>query len=160
MNLREQIEAKLNRLMSDQPREGRLSIDTGNGHLNCKFASVNDLACAIVELHFQPANRDISFDAVRRSSEILSDRLNYLLEPIKPIETDAEQGVVQMRSCPPNRQDKSTSYYEVVLQGGGELSLCRYTKSRGNPRRLMPANVTREVFGHLVSDLATIGTDS
>ena len=86
MNLRTQIEAKLDRLMSEQPRDGRFSIETGNGVLHCKLADVNDLACAVVELRFQPADRDISFDGMRRLGEVLSQRVNYLMEPIQTIE--------------------------------------------------------------------------
>ena len=87
--------------------------------------------------------------------EKLAARLTYLLEPIRPIEFDREQSVLQLRSSPPDRDEDSTSYYELVARRDGTLSLCRYAKKPGDVRRTIPVNVTREVFFRLVSDFSS-----
>jgi hypothetical protein len=93
-------------------------------------------------------------DRLRAVSEDLSRRLTYLLEAISPIEVDAEQCVVQMRSNPPQRDEQGTSYYELLVRRSGELSLRRWTKTAGKVRQPLDAHVTREVFLRLVGDFS------
>jgi hypothetical protein len=93
-------------------------------------------------------------ERLRAVSQDLSQRLTYLLEPIAPIEVDAEQCVVQLRSNPPQRDEQRTSYYELLVRRGGELSLCRWTKAAGDVRQPLAAHVTREVFLRLVGDFS------
>jgi hypothetical protein len=95
-------------------------------------------------------------DQLTKLSDALSKRLTYLLEPISPVEVDADQCVVQMRSSPPHRDDNGTRYYELLVRRGGELSLRRFEKQPGNVRQAAPAHVTREVFLRLVDDFATV----
>ncbi len=70
------------------------------------------------------------------------------------MEVDAEQCIVQLRSNPPQKDDDGTSYYELLVARGGRLSLCRWLKERGQPRRIIPAQVTREVFLRLIADFS------
>jgi hypothetical protein len=97
---------------------------------------------------------EATIEQIRNISDKLSARLNYLLEPITAVEADAEQCVVQMRSNPPQREEQRTSYYELLVRRGGELSLCRWTKDPGDSRQPLPAHVTREVFLRLVGDFS------
>ena len=90
-------------------------------------------------------------------AEQLSARLTYLLEPISPIEIDSQGCVVQLRSNPPQKETDCTSYYELLLSRGGEISLCRYTRAVGQERKPIPAQVTREVLVRLAGDLSTVG---
>ena len=50
------------------------------------------------------------------------------MEPICPIEIDADACVVQLRSNPPHRDDDGRSYYELMVRRGGEIALSRYRK--------------------------------
>jgi hypothetical protein len=95
-------------------------------------------------------------DQLKKLSDALSKKLTYLLEPISPVEVDADQCVVQMRSSPPQRDDNGTRYYELLVRRGGELSLRRFEKQPGNVRQAVPAHVTREVFLRLVDDFASV----
>ena len=81
---------------------------------------------------------DASPKRLKDLGELLSKRLSYLLEPISPIEVDAEQCVVQLRSNPPQQGDGQSSYYELLVRKGGEISLRRYTKPRASPARSAP----------------------
>ncbi len=74
------------------------------------------------------------------------------MEPICPIEIDADACVVQLRSNPPQRDDDGRSYYELLVRRGGEIALTRYRKENGGARRPISANVTREVLLRLVGD--------
>ncbi len=80
--------------------------------------------------------------------------MTYLLEPISPIELDSQGCVVQMRSTPPQKDADRTSYYELLVSRSGELSLVRYTRLAGQPREIIPAQVTREVLLRLAGDFA------
>jgi hypothetical protein len=94
-------------------------------------------------------------DVLKSTAEALSKRLTYLLEPISPIETDSQGCTVQMRSMPPHKEDKVTSYYELLVSRDGRLSLVRYQRAPGNPRQAIAAHVTREVLVRLVGDLSS-----
>ena len=106
---------------------------------------------------FEVRNRrwaDASWDQVRTISERLAQKLTYLREPVRPIEADGEARIVQLRSNPPRQADDATSYYELQIQGGGAISLCRFEKTAGEPRRAIPMEITREVLRQLVDDVA------
>ena len=93
---------------------------------------------------------------MRKVAEALSARLTYLLEPIQPIEVDPDHCVVQMRSNPPQRNENRTSYYELLVARGGQLSLCRYEKDTSSIRQCVPAQVTLEVFWRLLGDFSAV----
>ncbi|HEX3726104.1 MAG TPA: hypothetical protein VHV08_07665, partial [Pirellulales bacterium] len=95
-----------------------------------------------------------SMDAVRNTAEQLAARLTYLLEPISPVEIDDQRCIVQMRSSPPQREPDRTTYYELLVDRGGRISLSRYARPRGQTRELIPAQVTREVLLRLASDFS------
>ena len=155
MNLKLRAEAALKAIAPFL--QGRQSIDetTGAQTLHCDLVALDVLACAFdrFEVHgdkLTPAG----MPELKRVAEDLSRRLTYLLEPISPIEADQQQCIVQLRSNPPQAGDDGTSYYELLVARGGKLSLCRWLKERGQPRRIIPAQVTREVFLRLVADFS------
>ncbi len=93
---------------------------------------------------------------LERLGKMLSARLTYLMEPIAPIEIDAAACVVQLRSNPPQRDDDGRSYYELLVRRGGEITLTRYRKENGGPRRRVAATLTREVLLRLASDFCAV----
>lgn len=135
----------------------RLIVADGGHELTAELTALDTLGCeftSFVVRHARLAAADMP--SLVRVSEALSQRLNYLLEPIRPIEIDRNQCVVQMRSQPPQKTDDGSSYYELLVKQGGELSLRRYVKEPGQPRREAPAQVTREVFLRLASDFESV----
>ena len=115
--------------------------------LHCELIAHDTLACAFERFEVQSAGlATAEIDRLKSVAETLSRRLTYLLEPISPVEVDAGQCVVQLRSNPPQRDENGASYYELLVQRGGRLSLCRWLKEPGTVRRAVPAQVTREVF--------------
>ncbi len=133
----------------------RLVVDAAPQRLSCQFAAIDSLACTFTQFTLSTDKLSgATPERLKKLSESLSARLTYLLEPISPIEFDSERSVVQLRSNPPQRDEDRTSYYELVVRAGGDLSLCRYAKTPGDPRHVVPASVTREVFLRLVSDFS------
>jgi len=123
--------------------------------LECELTTLDRVGCEFTRFAYHTDRlAKATIDELKRVSEALAARLTYLLEPIKPIEQDAEGCVIQMRSLPPQRDADVTSYYEVLVRRGGELSLCRWAKAPGDVRQQLPAQVTREVFLRLVGDFS------
>lgn len=129
---------------------------TPAGKLECTLASVDAIGCAFTELTLR-ADRlsGAAVDELKQVSETLSSRINYLLEPISPIEIDQEGATVQMRSNPPQKDDDGTKYYELLVRRSG-LTLCRYSRAVGQTRHSVPANVTREVLMRLAGDFVEV----
>jgi len=152
MTISKQIEHELNRLNVDAGNS-HLSTDLGVGRLSCDFTKLDSIACSFETLSLQTDKlTGASVEHLQKISEALSKRLSYLLEPISPIETDADGCAIQMRSNPPHKDDNGTSYYELLVRRGGELSLSRYVASQAVQRQRVSADVTREVLYRLAAD--------
>jgi len=155
MTLKAQIRTELNRLAAlsgARIAPHLLKIDTGSGQLESELTTINQLACAFNRFAFKTDKlASSSIDELKSIANSLSQQLSYLLESISPIEIDDDACVVQMRSSPPDKDDDGTRYYELSIARGG-LSLVRYCKTVGQPRTIVAANVTREVFERLADD--------
>jgi hypothetical protein len=155
MTLRSRADAVLSSIASFQDGEWLVECEEEGCALRCRLTALDTLGCAFQSFEMQSdALSSASMDRLKQVAEALSHRLTYLLEPISPIEVDAQQCVVQLRSNPPQKDENGTSYYELLVAAGGRLSLCRFNKAAGNPRHAIPAQVTREVFLRLVADFA------
>jgi len=155
MTLRMQFENELNRLGGG----GTASVDLTDGsrRLTCDLVERNSLAVAFQTLRVAtPELAEATSNRLERMAKSLSERLTYLMEPIRPIEIDADACVAQLRSSPPQRDDDGRSYYELVVRRGGDIILARYRKEPGTPRQPIAANVTREVLLRLVDDFEAV----
>jgi hypothetical protein len=125
--------------------------------LRCRLVALDSLACAFTRLALRADSlAGMSPERLKKTAEILSARLTYLLEPISPIEIDSQGCVVQMRSNPPQKESDRTTYYELLVSRTGELSLSRYARAAGESRQMIPAHVTREVLSRLVADFSAV----
>ena len=132
-----------------------LAAECAGQRFLCELTALDTLGCAFARFELRSdALAGAGLDRLRAVSQNLSERLTYLLEPISPVEVDAEQCVVQMRSNPPQRDEHSTSYYELLVRKGGELSLRRWKKEPGDVRQPLAAQLTREVLLRLASDFS------
>jgi hypothetical protein len=121
--------------------------------ISCDVVERNSLAVSFNILRLTTTELASSTAAdLERIGKALSDRLTYLMEPIAPIEIDAQACVLQLRSNPPQRDDDGRSYYELTVRRGGEIALARFRKETGATRRQIPATVTREVLLRLAGD--------
>ena len=153
-SLKSQVEAEFTKL-GNLESATTLTAEGSGQNLTCEMVALDSLACSFNHFSLQSAAlTGAPLSRLKTVAEDLSRRLTYLLEPITPVEVDAEQCVVQMRSNPPHKEDNSTTYYELLVKQGGRLSLQRYTRQRGGDRARVPAHVTREVFLRLVDDFS------
>jgi len=155
MSLSDKFRTELQHLQRSS--EHRVALREAPRKLICHFERTDVLACEVLRLALETdelANADM--ERLGDISEQLSRRVNYLLEPIGPIERDPEQCTVQMRSKPPQQDDGGTSYYELLVSRGGSLALCRYRKERGDTRKTIGSTLTREVLCRLVDDFQAV----
>ena len=132
-----------------------ISISEGQRTVRCEAAQCEPLAVTITDLALEtPELAGATIAQLQTASRDLAARVNYLLEPIAPIETDAQGCTVQMRSNQPQKDDNGYRYYELVLRRGGSAALCRYEKQPGQPRVRVPAVLTHEVVGRLIDDFS------
>jgi hypothetical protein len=153
MTLQAQFETELKNLGSGGAKA--LSLTADSQRLTCDVVEHDSLAVSFNSLRLATTQlAEATVERLERISKSLADRLTYLMEPISPIETDAQACTVQLRSNPPQRDDDGRMYFELIVRRGGELSLCRFRKEAGQARQPVPATVTREVLVRLVGDFA------
>ncbi|MCA9120490.1 MAG: hypothetical protein H6822_14335 [Planctomycetaceae bacterium] len=157
MSIKSQVHTELNRLASlATVGKCSLQLDVGDGKLDATLTQIDQLGCAFEHFSYKVDKlANASIEQLKDVANDLSKRLCYLLESISPIEIDNEACIVQMRSNPPQKDDDGTKYYELVV-ARGELTLCRFSLASGQQRRIVAANVTREVFERLAEDFVAI----
>ncbi len=154
-SLRSQAETALNAIAAFSQGTQPIDCDAAGQRFHSELTALDTLACAFQRFDLTAtALGAASMDRLKQVAEALARRLTYLLEPISPVEVDAQQCVIQLRSNPPQRGETGSSYYELLVARGGRLSLVRYAKEPQTPRRLVPAQVTREVFLRLIADFS------
>lgn len=157
MSLKSDVKAVLASLSLFSTGSHTLTAQHDRRRLSCELTGLDAIGCAFTRVALTTDELDgASTDRLKAISEALSKRLTYLLEPISPIEIDAEGCVVQMRSTPPQKGEDGTYYYELLVRRGGELSLCRYHKLADGHRQATTAQVTREVFLRLADDFSAV----
>jgi len=146
----------LDELRTSAGQRGRsLAVSEGQRVVRCEAIQCDPFAVTIEELILEtPELGGATTSQLQAASRDLAARVNYLLEPIAPIETDAQGCSVQMRSNPPQKDDNGARYYELLLRRGGSASLSRYEKQTGQPRTRVPAALTHEVIGRLIDDFS------
>lgn len=155
MTLQMKLEQELAKLGSSAAVT--VTVEDSPRQLICDIVERNPLAVSFNQLRLATSELASAGAAdLERIGKALADRLTYLMEPIAPLELDAQECIVQLRSAPPQRDDDGRSYYELIVRGGGEIALTRYRKENGNARRQIPATVTREVLLRLVSDFCAV----
>jgi hypothetical protein len=159
MSIQHDVQQELKRIHALQAA-ARLEVDTPCGRLESQVTAVDAIGCAFESFVLRTDKlAGATMDQLRKLSDRLTKRLTYLLEPIGALEADAESCTVQLRSSPPQKGEDGSSYYELLVRRGGEISLCRFAKSPGQPRRVIDAQVTREVFSRLAEDfVAAVGS--
>ncbi len=137
-----------------QPHPTARAVE-GQRTATCNADQCNALAVTVFDLLLEtPELATATAFELQAASAELAKRVNYLLEPIAPIETDAQGCTVQLRSNPPQHDDNGWRYYELLVRRGGSIALCRYEKKPTQPRVRVPAVLTHEVVGRLIDDFS------
>jgi hypothetical protein len=152
MSIQQDIERELKRIQAVSGR-GLLQVDTDAGRIEADLVGVDAIGCSFQTLGLSTAKlASASLDELKTISQALTEKLTYLLEPIGLVEADADRCAVQLRSNPPKKDEDATSYYELMVRRGGDITLSRYSKKSGQLRQVIPAHVTREVLARLADD--------
>ena len=152
MSLSHDLMASIRAMTGFSERTEVVTASGAVGTLSCQLTAAEQLACSFEELTLSTDRLvQASIESLGEISEDLAGRLTYLLEPVAPIERDAERYVVQMRSKPPQQDDDGTQYYELIVERG-EIRLVRYRRQSGQPRERISAHVTLEALGRLAAD--------
>lgn len=153
MNLKDQLRDALAALPPFAAGREVVELADGPRRLRCELGGLDTLGCSVEQLAVAADRLSAaSVDQLRNISSELTRKLTYLLEPVALLEVDADRCSVQMRSSPPQKDDDGTRYYELLVERGGQVSLCRYQKQPGQPRCRVPAQLTREVLLRLAGD--------
>ena len=156
MTIRPDIERELKRIQAVTGR-GLLQVQTADGRVEADLVAVDAIGCSFQTLGYSTDKlAQATLEQLKEISRSLTARLTYLLEPIGLVEADADRCSVQLRSSPPQKGDDGTSYYELMVRKGGDITLSRYSKQSGQLRQIVPANVTREVLGRLADDFIAV----
>jgi hypothetical protein len=146
------MERELKRIQAVSGR-GLLQVDCESGRVEADLLAVDAIGCSFQTLGLSTNKlADSSLEDLRSISQTLTEKLTYLLEPIGVVEADADRCSIQLRSNPPQKGEDETSYYELMVRRGGDITLSRYSKKPGQLRQIVPAHVTREVLGRLADD--------
>jgi hypothetical protein len=155
MNLQAQFQQELGKLTSGGA--AKVAVESQPRKLSCDIIELNALAVSFEQLRLATAElANQSAADLERIGKALSQRLTYLMEPIAPIEIDAAECVVQLRSNPPQKDDDGRTYYELIVRRGGEIMLTRFRKETASARQQIAATVTREVLQRLVGDFCAV----
>jgi len=157
MLLHEQIThslAGLKGLDSDAPATVAWSIEGGLA-IAVDFTVVDSLSCAFRELRVSADElKAAGFDALQAWADSLCKKVTYLLEHIGPLECDTGAQTVLIRSTPPSKQPEQITFYEMLVQAPGTVSLRRYARAVHNDdRNLCDIQITHAVLTKLVQDI-------
>ena len=159
MTIRHQVQQQLDDWFArgTVPGSQQLTIQWPGGSLTAQLLDVQPLGCSLWELEVhtpQTARADTA--QLQAAGQRLASRVRYLLEPLQVHEVDGELAAIQLRSSPPQRQERTVWYYEVTAERRGSWRLVRYEKAPGAPRQQVPAVVTTEVLARLCEDLVDV----
>jgi len=156
MSLVECVPAALTQLKGLEATPPKVFVWTEHGdRLEIDCVAVDALSCAMRELRFfAGALRDASLETLQEWSQALCQRISYLLEHIESVEIDRESSTILVRSSPPDRNAGAVSYYEIIIQNGGSLRMCRYIGGAADAeRQRTDLHCTHETFRKLVRDM-------
>ncbi|TWT75562.1 hypothetical protein Pla123a_30720 [Posidoniimonas polymericola] len=150
MPLAQTLAGKLNAAQID----GTVVSAAENGdRLLVRVDQAGALALSLFELRLETDKLTAApMPHVKQVATQLTEKITYLLEPICPVESDAEACVVQLRSTKPQQGVEGVCYYELLVKTGGAIGLCRYEKAKGALRREVAMNLTKEVVTRLAAD--------
>jgi hypothetical protein len=158
MSLQEQIMrslAGLKGLDSDVPTTVEWSTE-GGAAVAVDFTVVDSLSCGFRELRVsaERLKTAVSMSGLLSWADSVCQKVTYLLEHIGPLETDKAAQIVLIRSTPPVKSPGQTTFYEILVQTPGTLSLRRYTRAGHDAdRSSCDIQMTHEVLVRLVQDI-------
>lgn len=156
MTLSRKIAVALDQQGRDPNLPTTVSVVDGPNRLAVDLTALDSVGVAFDALEFSTTARpEWSTDELTAWGDRIAQRVTYLMEPLKVVEIDADEGEVQIRSDNPTPRADRRSYYEVLLNRAG---VCRFHRHEFDDatrrRRRASCNLTREVLERLIDDIA------
>ena len=93
-------------------------------------------------------------DDLKKRAEFLAKKVTYLLENLEVFEMDAVNLKIKLRSTSTQDEQAALSYFEIIMQGNGSISLARILFDKGKKQKQrIPFHVTNEVLEKLINDV-------
>jgi len=130
--------------------------DEGEGWAAAITADRNDeLGCLLWEATLRRTSAE-GAESLPAWAEQVAGRVTGLVEPLKVIEVDLPRNEAMLRSVKPHQRGDQLYYFEVILKGTSEATLCRYQASHdsGKPQAQVGAPLTHEGLARVIADLA------
>lgn len=149
----------LQRLVEWRPGAGRHTLavaDEAAGWSVAATADRNDeLGCLLWEATLRRTSAK-GPESLQAWADQAVGRVTGLVEPLKVIEVDQPRNEAMLRSARPLQRGDRLYYYQVMLKGTTEATLCRYEASHDphTPRAQVCAPLTHEVLARVLADLA------
>ena len=143
----------IDQLQKGPSNEGEILALDGDLQVRLKLADWDRLGCLLEKLEMKTADgHPLNLDPLRIERE-----MTYLGEPLRIIEMEKHFGKAVLRSFPPRTENGTVSFFEIVLDRSGGLSLTRLTYDRNlGTRSLIPAPFTRNTLERLLLDLVNL----
>lgn len=149
---------KLDALGTFQNEPRTVHVEHEGATLSCRLEAADALSGAFTQLRLAVAGRGAAVDT-QQSAERICERLTYLLEPLQVVETDPDSGRVLLRSNPPHRDESTRTYYEVLVDSDGAITVQRFCRSREKgSAAAVPCRLTKEALARLIDDLVEISS--
>jgi hypothetical protein len=153
MNIHSLFENQFDDVCGQANGTGCLLLPTADGDLQCDVSQANPIACRLERLsYYSERIGGASPESLEQLGRELSQRVNYLSEPLTLTEIDRESAGVQLRSSPPQRDEENVRYFELSITCTRGLQLQRYLAPRGESRQASNAPMTRETLERLARD--------
>jgi hypothetical protein len=155
MSLSKKIAAELDENTKVHLMPCTVALEEGTSRLTLHLTALDSVGVAFSSLEFVTSARsDWTPDALQAWGSRVVNRVTYLMEPLKVLETDAAGNEVQIRSQSPTARDDRRGYYQIRLDKSGSLRLERFAFEETTRRRHPVAcQLTREVLERFADDL-------
>jgi hypothetical protein len=156
MSLSQKIAAALDENTRAYTPPCTVAVEDGPNRLNLHIKALDSVGVALDRLEYSRTDRsDWTPASLQAWGEKLAGRLTYLLEPLKVLEIDSDEGEVQLRSQSPSVRSEQRGFYEIRLNRQGALRMERFlfddsTRARSHAT----CQFTREVLERLADDVA------
>jgi hypothetical protein len=156
MSLSKKIAAALDENTKAYVLPCTVTVEDSPSRLTLNLTALDTVGLAFSTMEFANTSRtEWSSDALKEWGNRLSQRVTYLMEPLKVLEVHDQGGEVQIRSQSPTPRDDQRAYYEMRLFRQGSLRMKRYVYDEtARQRRQVPCQLTRETIERLADDIA------
>jgi hypothetical protein len=118
-------------------------------------AAVDLVGAKLWDVTFRHAATTLDVASLKMWGEKVASRASGLLEPLRLLEVDEQQGVALLRSDKPGQRGDTVLYYEVRLTGNGAASVQRFQASQKpeTKRQQVEFTLTHDSLEKLAADV-------